>query len=56
MPCPHLHLYREGYADKWAFPVPGASFSNLADLWVTLDDFMRYCNVTKTPFFQKVLL
>src|SRR5580700_11240520 len=20
--CPHLHLYREGYGDKWAFPVP----------------------------------
>jgi hypothetical protein len=56
MPCPHLHLYREGFADKWAFPVPDASFSNLADLWMTLDDFMRYCNVTKTPFFQKALL
>jgi hypothetical protein len=20
--CPHLHLYREGYDDKWAYPLP----------------------------------
>lgn len=22
VPTPHLHIYREGYDDKWAFPVP----------------------------------
>jgi hypothetical protein len=20
IPCPHLHIYREGYGDKWAIP------------------------------------
>jgi hypothetical protein len=23
--CPHIHLYREGYGDKWAFAVPDTS-------------------------------
>jgi hypothetical protein len=50
--CPHLHLYREGYGDKWAVMVPEGSFSDPADLRVTLDDFMRYCNVTLLPFID----
>ena len=50
--CPHLHLYREGYGDKWAIAVPGASFSNLSDLGVTLDEFMKYCNITLMPFID----
>jgi len=47
--CPHLHIYREGYADKWAFPVPEEHFSNVNDLWQTLIDFMKYCNITRPP-------
>ena len=27
IPCPHLHLYREGYNDKWAQPLP-KNFTN----------------------------
>ena len=46
---PHLHVYREGYGAKWAAPVPADRFPSLGDLWATLDDFMRYCNVTKAP-------
>jgi hypothetical protein len=52
---PHLHLYREGYADKWAFPVPTASFTDLSDRWNTLHEFMTYCNVTKQPVFDRSL-
>jgi hypothetical protein len=52
---PHLHIYREGYGDKWAFPVPTDKFPNMSDLWQTLEDFMRYCNVTEPPFIQKGL-
>jgi hypothetical protein len=54
--CPHLHIYEEGYADKWARPVPLDRFSNLNDSWLTLDEFMRYCNVTKQPIIQQRLL
>ena len=49
---PHIHVYREGYGDKWAFPVPGDRFRELADLWTTLDDFFQYCNVTRPPLVQ----
>lgn len=31
MPCPHLHVYREGFGDKWAVPVPADRFTNLGD-------------------------
>jgi hypothetical protein len=27
IPCPHLHIYREGYGDKWAFPAPAGPIS-----------------------------
>jgi len=51
----HLHIYREGFADKWALPISDDDFSNLADHWQTLHDFMRYCNVTQKPNFQRGL-
>lgn len=46
---PHLHLYREGFGDKWAYPLPADVFSNVADRWQTLQDFMRFVNVTRAP-------
>ena len=52
---PHLHLYREGYADKWAFPVPSEQFGNPADAWRTLNDFMLFCNVVNPPIIRKGL-
>lgn len=47
LPCPHLHLYREGYGTKWAIPVPTNDFTDLTDIWTSFSDFMRYCNITK---------
>ncbi len=52
--CPHLHVYKEGYGDKWAYPVP-EDFASLADLWQTLHDFMQYCNITQIPVLQRGL-
>jgi hypothetical protein len=46
---PHLHLYRQGFGDKFAVPVPLDRFSNLADAWLTLEDFFRFCNVVRNP-------
>ncbi|MCY4100756.1 MAG: hypothetical protein OXF46_07525 [Rhodobacteraceae bacterium] len=46
---PHMHLYREGFGDKWAFPVPSDKFSNLSDPKITLEDFMRFCNIIEFP-------
>jgi len=52
---PHLHIYKEGYGDKWAIPVPTDRFPNMDDLWKTLEDFMRFCNITEPPFIEKGL-
>ena len=55
VPSPHLHVYKEGYADKWAEPVPKQTFPNINDPWKTLGDFMTFCNVTKQPNIQRDL-
>jgi len=52
IPSPHLHLYREGYGDKWAYPINVKEFPNVDDRWKTLDDFMRYCNIVNPPVIQ----
>ena len=51
--CPHLHIYREGYGDKWAIPPPSDYFLNLLDLSQTIEDFMRFCNITHPPIFNR---
>ncbi|MCC7163592.1 MAG: hypothetical protein IT331_13950 [Anaerolineae bacterium] len=55
MPCPHIHLYREGYADKWAIPLPNEHFPNPNDPWQTLQDFMRFCHITLPPMITRGL-
>lgn len=49
---PHLHLYREGYGAKWAFPVPGDRFRDVGDPRQTLEDFMDYCNIVDPPYIR----
>ncbi len=51
VPGPHIHLYREGYGDSWAYPLPEA-FTNPADCMNTLSEFLRYCNVKDSPNIQ----
>ena len=51
----HLHLYREGYGLKFAFEIPDGWFRDLNDAFLTLEDFMRYCNVVTLPRFNKGL-
>ena len=41
----HLHLYREGFALKWAFPIPEDKFSDTNDIEQTCEDFFVYCNI-----------
>jgi hypothetical protein len=56
VPCPHIHLYREGFNDKWAFPVPSEHFRDLTDKYITLEDFMRFCHIVQPPEFVEGLL
>lgn len=55
IPSPHLHLFREGYGDKWATPVPSNFFPATSDLWRLLEDFMVFCHIIDPPLLQKGL-
>lgn len=55
IPCPHLHVYREGFADKWAVPAPAGLIATDGSLYSTLALFMNRCNVTLPPNVQKGL-
>ncbi|MDA7967614.1 MAG: hypothetical protein MPK31_01570 [Gammaproteobacteria bacterium] len=47
----HIHVYREEYDDKWAYPVP-PEFRNTADQRVTFKDFCAYCKIDNPPPFS----
>lgn len=55
MPCPHLHLYREGFGDKWAIPIDPQVFRNPDDLWTTYQEFLAFCKVVDSPNIQRGL-
>lgn len=46
---PHLHLYREGFGDRWAYAVPQGVLSAPDDARRVLQDFMSYCHIVDTP-------
>ncbi len=48
----HLHVYREGYDDRWAFPLDRQQFSDFADPEAVLLDFCRHCNIVDSPTVQ----
>jgi hypothetical protein len=49
VPCPHLHIYREGFADKWAAPIAPSDFTDTTDLIKTLKEFLAFCKVRDIP-------
>ncbi len=51
-----LHLYREGYEDRWAYPLDSNRFSDPANIQQTFEDFCNYCNIGGIPPFQESLL
>lgn len=52
----HIHLYREGYEDRWANPLDPNDFRNTTDIRQTFQDFCRYCNIQSVPPFQAGLI
>ena len=53
--CPHLHVSREGYGDRWAVPLPQDRFSDAGDPWLLLLEFMQFVNVTDSPDIRRNL-
>lgn len=50
----HLHIYKEGYGDKFAYPLPD-DFKNCNGISDYLDKFMDYCHIIKKPIIEKEL-
>lgn len=48
IPSPHLHIYKEGYGDKFAYPLP-REFTFCENTLDYLDTFMDYCNIVGKP-------
>lgn len=46
---PHLHLYREGFGDRWAYAVPDGILTAPDNAWQVLQDFMAYCRIVEAP-------
>lgn len=55
IPCPHLHIYVEGFADKWAIPAPAELLTPNNDLYTIMENFLRHCNVTEMPNIERGL-
>ena len=41
---PHIHIYREGYGDKFAYPLPNV-FQNVEDISSLFMDFLSYSRI-----------
>ena len=52
---PHVHLYREGYDDKIAFPVSVVGVTDTSDLIVVMRAILVFCHVVSTPPIQMVM-
>lgn len=52
----HLHMFKEGYDDRWAYPVDPNSFTLLSDPGATFQDFCAYCNIESPPPVQGTIV
>lgn len=53
---PHIHLYRAGYGDRWAYPLPPEHFTDPSDAWQTLREFFAYCRIVEPPTIERGVL
>lgn len=57
IPCPHIHLYKEGYGTSWAYPIEKEIVTDTSDMVQVLIDFLKYNNVnTIPPIYQQFLI
>lgn len=48
----HVHLYKEGYNDKFAFPVSVIDVTDNDSMEVVFNKIMQFCNVKKFPSIE----
>ena len=45
----HVHLYREGFDDKFAFPISEVGVGDNDRMNIVLEKLLKFCSVTSTP-------
>ncbi len=56
LPGTHIHIFREGYDDKWAQRVDTARFTAVTDAGKTFQQFCAFCKIESPPPVQEVIL
>lgn len=49
---PHVHIFREGYNDKFAFPISDLNIDESNSIDEVLENLLQFCNVIKRPIIQ----
>ena len=52
----HIHIYREGFDDKFAFPIEKLGVSQNSTREEILELFLKYCHVVEHPNIQYTIL
>ena len=53
--APHIHIYKEGYGDKFAYKLPEGMLKDPDDAWQCLLDFLKYCNIEELTNIKRGL-
>jgi len=48
----HVHLYREGFNDKFAYPISEIGVDNSDSMEIVFTKIMHFCNVKKYPHIE----
>lgn len=56
IPGTHLQLFREGFDDRWAYPIDPKVFTLLTDPGTTFQEFCTFCNIESPPPVQGVII
>jgi hypothetical protein len=55
IPCPHLHLYIEGFGERWAVPADLILSIDDKDTCQIMNESVKYCNVKTLPVIKNNL-
>jgi hypothetical protein len=51
----HLHIFKEGSDDKWAYPIDPSQFTLLSDPGTIFQEFCAFCKIESPPPVQGVI-
>ena len=52
---PHVHIYKEGFDDKFAYPTEHIGINLTDDIDIVLNKFLYYCNIKRLPSIEKTI-